>query len=109
MDLKNPQLNPGDRDPLDGALRSIGDYLPAVLAEMQRPVLVLRVIDGFDILDPAQPGFAYELDDEILRDAHTAMSWIRQLGEKSWVTKQHLVDLAQAVIDHMESEGGRRR
>lgn len=90
--------------PVDEGLAAIGAYLPAVLAEFTRTPLVRRVEGGFDILDPSLPDFVYELDDEVLRDASAAMFWIRQLGEKSWVTKQHLVDLAQAVIDHIESE-----
>lgn len=91
--------------PAGEGLVAIGAYLPAILAELTRTPLVRRVDGGFDILDSSLPDFVYELDDEVLRDASSAMFWIRQLGEKSWVTKQHLIDLAKAVISHLESEG----
>jgi hypothetical protein len=39
------------------------------------------------------------LDPAELRNAADFAFWVRQLGEKEWVTKQHLIDFAQAVID----------
>lgn len=84
-------------------LRNAADFMPEVLRMMSEPPLVQRVAGGFDVFDRDQ-GNTYEIDNSPLQSAVDAMFWIRQLGEKNWVTKQHLVEFAQAVISAKDAE-----
>lgn len=79
-------------------LRNIADLMPEILGEIGRKPLVTRVKGGFDVRDPEGEN-VYEIGEEPLRSAKDMAFWVRQLGEKTWVTKQHLIDFAQAVID----------
>jgi hypothetical protein len=79
-------------------LHNIADLLPEILDEIRREPLVTRVQGGFDVHD-RESGNVYEVGDEPMRSAKDMAFWVRQLGEKTWVTKQHLIDFAQAVID----------
>lgn len=82
--------------------------IPAPLPRpTRRPQLVRidsRLPDGrigVSVFDPAHPGFRYDFWCE---DAIDALTWIRQLGEKSWVTRDHLHVLAMLILHELAPE-----
>lgn len=79
---------------------SIGDALRGALEP--RPRLARRAPGGIDVYHPG--GRIYDIDDARLQSAADVAMWVRQLGEKTWVTKQHLIDFAQAVLDGKKSD-----
>jgi hypothetical protein len=79
-------------------LRNFAELLPEILAEIRRKPCVVRVPGGFNVHD-SESGNVYEIDNSPTSSAADFAFWVRQLGEKEWVTKQHLIDFAQAVID----------
>jgi|GEM_PF-4231173 len=60
---------------------------------------------GVDVLDPNRPGQVYEIDRRIFDGAGGLAFWIRQLAEKTWVTKETLYDVAVVVIQHLNAQG----
>jgi hypothetical protein len=72
-----------------------------------RPVLVRidgRTDDGrigVSVFDLNHPGFVYDFWCE---DAIDALCWIRQLGQKSWVTRDHLYVLAMLILHELAPE-----
>ncbi len=77
-----------------------------MVREMQRPSFV-TVDDGYFLIhDPGQYDSTYEIPVNDMRDATRAMEWVRQLAEKRWVTKQVIVDFANAALDSAEVRHG---
>lgn len=77
-----------------------------MVREMQRPSFV-TVDDGYFLIhDPEQYDSTYEIPVNDMRDATRAMEWVRQLAEKRWVTKQVIVDFANAALDSAEVRHG---
>jgi hypothetical protein len=86
---------------------SLADGIRAYEEELRRPRLARPVDGGIDILDPAQPGFAYEVDDRQLTDARSAWELVRQLSEKTWTSTTTLVDVANAALARLDALNGR--
>lgn len=64
-----------------------GEVMDRVLAELALPPLV--TIEGgiVTLYDRDYPGFKYDF---LLGDAVDALSWVRQITPKQWVTKAHI-------------------
>jgi hypothetical protein len=56
---------------------------------------------GVSVYDPSHPGFVYDFWCE---DAIDALTWVRQLGEKSWVTRDHLYVFATLILHELAPE-----
>lgn len=78
--------------------KAIGEVLAGLKRDQGRPPLARSAPSGFGLVDPGQPGFIYEIDNKGLASARTAFELVRDLGAKSWVSKQTLIDLANAAI-----------
>lgn len=87
-------------------LYNAAHFAEEVLRELHRPSLV-TVDDGYLLVhDPEQCDSTYEIPVSDMRDATRALEWVRQLAEKRWVTRQVIVDFANAALDSTEVRHG---
>jgi hypothetical protein len=56
---------------------------------------------GITVHDPRNPGFVYDF---WCVDALDALRWVRQLAEKSWITREHLYVFAALVLSEFEAK-----
>lgn len=81
-------------------VKHISEFSDAVWDEMNRPHLV-TIEDGYFLIhDPEQYDSTYEIPVNDMHDATRALEWVRQLAEKRWVTRQVIVDFANAALDY---------
>lgn len=62
--------------------------------------LVYRDNGTYVFTDPKNPGFTYEITDELCKSPSRAIGWIAHMGGKSWVTDQHLRQFAELAAEH---------
>lgn len=86
-------------------LRPASDFADAARNEMTRPRLV-TIDDGyFAVHDPQQYGSIYDIRISDCTERDDILRWLRQLSEKSWVTKRVLEDFVNVMIQHFEVRG----
>ena len=79
-------------------LRPAYDFADAVWHEMTRPHLV-TIEDGYLVVhDPEQYDSIYDIPIAECTERDDILRWVRQLSEKSWVTKRVIEDFVNVMI-----------
>jgi len=76
-------------------MRRIAEVCDEVLAEMALPPLVTVEDRLFTFYDRSHPNFTYDFT---VADAADALTWVRHLAPKQWVTKGHLEAFASLCL-----------
>lgn len=86
-------------------VKHISEFSDAVWDEMSRPRLV-TIEDGYLVVhDPEQYDSIYDIPIAECTERDDILRWVRQLSEKSWVTKRVIEDFVNVMIQHFDVRG----
>jgi hypothetical protein len=67
---------------------------------------LVKIDQGFiEVHEPANYDNIYSIPIRECSTRNEVLTWLRQLAEKNWVTKQVLEDFAHALIHHFDVRG----